>query len=62
MLDVQKTLYSDVQYFLIINILFLNFATMPLVEKIKNIILSLLKLLSIFFLVEKVKPFRFARA
>jgi len=55
MLDVQKMLYSAVQYFL-------NLATMPLVEEIKNIILSLLKLLSMFLLAGKVKPFSFARA
>ena len=34
MFDVQKTLYSAVQYFLIIYILFLNLMTMPLVEGI----------------------------
>jgi len=55
MLDVQETLYSAVQYFL-------NLATMPLLEKFKNIIHSLLKLLNIFFLAGKVKPFSFARA
>jgi hypothetical protein len=41
MFDVQKTLYSAVQYSLIINILFLNLTTMPLGEEIKNIVLSL---------------------
>ena len=41
MFDVQKTIYSAVQYSLIINILFLNLTTMPLGEEIKNIVLSL---------------------
>jgi len=41
MSDVQKTIYSAVQYSLIINILFLNLTTMPLREEIKNIVLSL---------------------
>ena len=41
MFDVQKTLYSAVQYSLIINILFLTLTTIPLEEGIKNIILSL---------------------
>ncbi len=41
MFDVQKTLYSAVQYSLIINILFLNLTTMPLGEGIKNIVPSL---------------------
>jgi hypothetical protein len=41
MFDVQKTLYSAVQYSLIINILFLDLTTMPLGEGIKNIIFSL---------------------
>jgi hypothetical protein len=41
MFDVQKTLYSAVQYSLIINILFLNLTAMPLGEGIKNIVLSL---------------------
>jgi hypothetical protein len=41
MFDVQKTLYSAIQYFLIINILVLNLKTMPLGEEIKNIVLPL---------------------
>ncbi len=41
MFDVQKTLFSAVQYSLIINILFLNLTTMPLGEGIKNIVPSL---------------------
>ena len=41
MFDVQKTLYSAIQYSLIINILVLNLKTMPLGEGIKNIVLPL---------------------
>jgi hypothetical protein len=41
MFDVQKTLYSAVQYSLIINILFFDLTTMPLGEGIKNTIFSL---------------------
>ena len=39
-ITIQKTLYSAVQYFLIINILFLNLMTMALGVEIKNIVLS----------------------